>query len=236
MRILYVFPHPDDESFGPARAMAAQRRQGHAVYLLTLTRGETTNVRHSFGWTLEQMGEVRYRELLNVKRTLDLSDTRVLNLPDGGLKELDPCVIEEVIRDEILRVEPHAVVTFPIHGISGFHDHIVTHFAVTRTYLELCGSERPWLQRLAFFTVVSAPAEFPWHVNVTAPGEIDCEFQVTESDMERFHKALDCYKTYADVIARTKIHEVFDREVQFELFREDHKPPLKDLCEGLKED
>jgi dihydrofolate reductase len=24
MRILYVFPHPDDESFGPARAMAAQ--------------------------------------------------------------------------------------------------------------------------------------------------------------------------------------------------------------------
>ena len=180
------------------------------------------------------MGEVRYRELLNVKRTLDLNDTRVLNLPDGGLKELDPCVIEEVIRDEILRVKPHAVVTFPIHGISGFHDHIVTHFAVTRTYLELRGPDRPWLQRLAFFTVVSAPAEFPWHVNVTAPGEIDCEFQVMESDMERFHKALDCYKTYADVIARTKIHEVFDRKVHFELFREDHKPPLKDLCEGLK--
>ncbi len=36
MRILYIFPHPDDESFGPARAMAAQRRQGHDVYLLTL--------------------------------------------------------------------------------------------------------------------------------------------------------------------------------------------------------
>jgi hypothetical protein len=34
LRILYVFPHPDDESFGPARAMAAQKRQGHAVYLL----------------------------------------------------------------------------------------------------------------------------------------------------------------------------------------------------------
>ena len=71
-------------------------------------------------------------------------------------------------------------------------------------------------------------------MNVTAPGEIDCEFQVMESDMERFHKALDCYKTYADVIARTKIHEVFDRKVHFELFREDHKPPLKDLCAGLK--
>jgi hypothetical protein len=29
------------------------------VYLLTLTRGEATKVRHKFGWTLEQMGEAR---------------------------------------------------------------------------------------------------------------------------------------------------------------------------------
>jgi len=51
--------------------------------------------------------------------------------------------------------------------------------------------------------------------------------------MERFHRALDCYATYADVIARTRVHEVFDRDVHFELFREDHKPPLTDLSEGL---
>jgi hypothetical protein len=66
-------------------------------------------------------------------------------------------------------------------------------FAVTRVYLELHGSDHPWLQRLAFFTVVSAPAQFPWHVNVTAEREIDCAFEVTDADMERFHKALDCY-------------------------------------------
>jgi len=234
MRILYIFPHPDDESFGPARAMAAQRRQGHDVYLLTLTRGEATKVRHKFGWTLEQMGEARYRELVDVKTALDLTDIRVLNLPDGGLKELDPWTIEKSIREEILRIEPHVVVTFPIHGISGFHDHIVAHFAVTRVFLELHGPDYPWLQRLAFFTVVSAPAEFPWHVSVTAPAEIDCAIQVTDSDMERFHKALDCYVTYADVIAQTKVHQIFDREVYFELFREDHTPPFDDLCEGLR--
>ena len=60
MRILYIFPHPDDESFGPARTMAAERRQGHDVYLLTFTRGEATKVRHKFAWTLEQMGQARY--------------------------------------------------------------------------------------------------------------------------------------------------------------------------------
>jgi N-acetylglucosamine malate deacetylase 2 len=234
MRILYVFPHPDDESFGPSRAMAAQRRQEHEIHLLTLTRGEATRVRHKFGWTLEQMGEARYRELVAVGATLDLTDLRVLNLPDGGLKEMDPWAIERTIRDEMLRVEPHVVVTYPVHGISGFHDHIVTHFAVTRVYLELLGPEHPWLQRLAFFTIASAPAEFPWHVNVSAAAEIDCVFEVSAADMERFHQALDCYVTYAEVIAQTKIHQVFDQQVHFELFREDHKPPLDDLCAGLR--
>ena len=233
MRILYVFPHPDDESFGPARAMAAQRRQGHEVYLLTLTRGEATKVRHKLGWSLEQMGEARYRELLDVGKTLDLNDIQILNLPDSGLKEVDPKTIEQVVRAEMLRIQPHVVVTFPIHGISGFHDHIVTHFAVTRVYLELHGPGRPWLQRLAFFTVVSAPAQFPWHVNVTAREEIDCVLRVTDADMEQFHKALDCYITYAEVIAQTKIHDFFDAEVHFELYHEDCKPPLTDLCEGL---
>ena len=214
--------------------MAAQRRQGHDVYLLTLTRGEATKVRHKLGWTLEQMGDARYRELQEVRKTLDLTDLRVLNLPDGRLKELDPWIIEQPIRDELRRVEPHVVVTFPVHGISGFHDHIVTHFAVTRVYLELQGSEHPCLQRLAFFTVVSAPAEFPWHVNVTAQEEVDCSFRVTDGDMDRFHRALDCYVTYAEVIARTRIHQVFDADVHFEIFREDHKPPLIGLCQGLE--
>lgn len=53
--------------------------------------------------------------------------------------------------------------------------------------------------------------------------------------MERFHKALDCYVTYAEVIAKTKIHDVFGKDVYFEIFREDHKPPLRDLFDGLED-
>jgi N-acetylglucosamine malate deacetylase 2 len=235
VRILYIFPHPDDESFGPARAMAAQRRQGHEVFLLTLTRGEATRVRHKFGWTREEMGAARYREMEDVKATLDLTGMRVLELPDGDLKEFDPWTLEEAIAAEIRRVRPHVVVTFPIHGISGFHDHIVTHAAVTRAYLRLHGAEHPWLQRLAFFTIAEAPADFPWHLNVTKAEEIDCTVEVSDEDMDRFHRALDCYVTYADVIAATGIHDVFGHDVHFEIFREDHKPPLKDLFEGLED-
>ena len=70
-------------------------------------------------------------------------------------------------------------------------------------------------------------------MNVTASAEIDCAFDVSAADMERFHEALDCYVTYAEVIAQTKIHQVFDQQVHFELFREDHKPPLNDVFAGL---
>ena len=45
MTLLYVFPHPDDESFGPGPALARQVREGHAVHLLTLTKGGATKVR-----------------------------------------------------------------------------------------------------------------------------------------------------------------------------------------------
>jgi LmbE family N-acetylglucosaminyl deacetylase len=236
MRILYAFPHPDDEAYGPSRAMAAQRRSGHDVFLLTLTRGEATSVRQKFGWTLDEMGAARYREMLDVAKVLDLAGMKVLNFPDGKLKELDPWSIESAVREEILRVRPHVVVTFPVHGLSGFHDHIITHTTVTRTYLEMRGPERPWLQRLAYFTLVTAPESFPWHVNVTKPEEIDCAFEVTDAEMRKYHEALDCYVTYAEVIARTNIHEYFREDVYFEIFREDHKPPLSDLCAGLAPD
>jgi hypothetical protein len=52
--------------------------------------------------------------------------------------------------------------------------------------------------------------------------------------MELFHKAINCYVSYVDVIAKTKVRQVFNKEVHFELFRENQKPPFKDLCGGLR--
>ncbi|PIT92498.1 MAG: hypothetical protein COU08_02200 [Candidatus Harrisonbacteria bacterium CG10_big_fil_rev_8_21_14_0_10_42_17] len=38
-KFLYIFPHPDDESFGPAQAIAKHIEEGDEVHLLTLTKG-----------------------------------------------------------------------------------------------------------------------------------------------------------------------------------------------------
>ena len=45
MKFLYIFPHPDDESFGPTAGMFLQLEQGHEVHLLTLTKGGATKER-----------------------------------------------------------------------------------------------------------------------------------------------------------------------------------------------
>ena len=233
MKVLYIFAHPDDESFGPAAAMSKQRRQGHEVYLLTLTRGGATKQRFKYDYSVAEMGEVRYREMQDVARVLDLSGMVVLDLPDSGLKEMDPREIERVVAREIERIQPDVVVTDAVHGVSGFHDHLVTHAIVKRVYVEL-RERAPYLKRLAFSTITK---EWAQKINPcfgsSKPGEIDCTFDVDEIDLENKNRALDCYVTYQDTIERFGIKKHVIRHIAYEIYQEDHDPPLNDLFEGL---
>lgn len=236
MRILYIFPHPDDESFGPARAISAQVRAGHEVGLLTLTRGGATKERHRLGLSVKQMGAARFEEMQNVRGVLDLSDLTVLDLPDSGLKELDPRVIEEVVTDHIEHVQPDIVVTYPVHGISGFHDHLVTHAIVKRVWVALQDHEAVYLKRLAFFTLTEEQAEMGSRMHRlfgSSEAETDCLMTVDEQDMDAFRRALDCYVTYREMIEKTNVRESLDRIAAFEFFGESFDPPVENLCAGL---
>lgn len=235
MKILYIFPHPDDESFGPAHAISKQRRQGHEVYLLTLTKGGATKQRHKYGYTIEEMGEVRYKEMLEVAKVLDLNNMTVLDMPDSGLKEIDPREIEKVVREEIEKVKPEVLVTYAVHGISGFHDHLVSHAVVKRVYEELKGNAS-YLKRLAFFTVTEEDAKKVevFKLNFSKPEEIDCVIETDGSDIDKAMKALSCYKTYEEVIKDTNIREFMHKNVVFEIYKEKHEPKLTDLFEKLK--
>lgn len=137
MRILYIFPHPDDESFGPAAAMWNQKQLGHEIHLFTLTKGGATKVRHKLGLSIDEMGEVRHKEMLNVAKTLQLDSFHILDLPDSGLADIDPRIIEEAIEQHLHQLKPDVVVSYPVHGISGFPDHLVTHAVVKRVYCQM---------------------------------------------------------------------------------------------------
>jgi LmbE family N-acetylglucosaminyl deacetylase len=238
MRILYIFPHPDDESFGPAGAIHEQVRAGHEVHLLTLTKGGATRVRHELGLSVEEMGAVRIKELEKVKEVLGLASLTVYDLPDSGLKEIDPRTIEAEIQKEIERLQPAVLVSYPVHGISGFHDHLVCHAVVKRLFLQMKDDGADYLRRLAFFTLSDDSSEHARDSKFslsTSPADlVDCIVPVSEVSHAAFHAALDCYETYQETIRQSNVRNVVSREVAFEIFGESFDPPLNDLTAQLK--
>ncbi|MCB9235645.1 MAG: PIG-L family deacetylase [Bacteroidia bacterium] len=235
-RFLYIFPHPDDESFGPAAGMHAQLREGHEVFLLTLTRGGATKMRFSLNKTVEEMGLIRLKELEAVRDYLQLTGLTVLDLEDGGLREMDPRELEWIIREQIEQIQPNIVVTYPVHGISGHHDHLVCHAVVKRLYVELL-EIHTYLQRLAFFTLPDLE-ETPTQggmvrVNRSRKAFIDCVLTLTPANEKALVDCLNCYPTYRQVIEETGVAHKAWETLHFELFGEDYKPPITSLTENL---
>lgn len=234
MKILYIFPHPDDESFGPAPAISAQLRQGHKVYLLTLTKGEATKQRFRLGVNKKEMGEIRYKEMKCVEKVLGLSGMEVLDLPDNELKNLNPIEIENVIESHIHKIEPDVVVTYAVHGVSGFHDHLVTHAVVKRAFCKIKDEAYPYPKRLAFFTRMGeVDRDGKFRLEASADDEIKFIEKCNEEDMQKFRDALDCYETYQQVIEDSNVKKVVTNEVPFEIFGEEIDGRLNSLVDNL---
>jgi len=214
--------------------MSKQLRQGHEVFLLSLTRGGATRQRFKYNYTVEEMGSVRFAEMQRVNEVLGLSGMTVLDLPDSGLKEMDPREIEKVVVDEVERIKPEVLVSYAVHGISGFHDHLVTHAIVKRVFVELKES-KSCLKRLAFVTVSEIESQKSKHfpLSFSTPDEIDCVVEVDEEDIKKSHLALDCYVTFQETIEKSGIKGFIGREASFELYQENFDLPLRDLFERL---
>lgn len=234
MKILYIFPHPDDESFGPAPAISAQLREGHEVYLITLTKGEATKQRHRLGISKEEMGEIRFKEMQCVEKVLGLSGMTVMNMPDNELKWQNPIEIENAIEEHIHHLKPDILVTYAVHGISGFHDHLVTHAVVKRVYCKLREEGTSYPKRLAFYTRQGEVVQNNnFRLSASKDEEIAFVQQCNDEDMEKFHRALDCYETYQEVIERSNVRNEVTNEVAFEVFGEEIEGRLSSIIDGM---
>src|SRR5690606_31712546 len=134
---------------------------------------------------------VRFREMQEVARTLDLSSMEVLGFPDGQLQEFDPRMLEDAVAAVIATTRPDVLVTYPIHGISGHPDHLVIHGIVKRVFCALQGQAGA-ARRLAFFTLrrEGRPDRLP-HLKGSPDEAIDCIVRFDEEDRARAAQALD---------------------------------------------
>lgn len=119
--VLAVCAHPDDESFGLGGIIAAFRRQGTALDLLCLTRGESSTLGDAA--SADELAQRRAVELADAGAALGLRRIRQLAHPDGGLATvaLEPLVAE--VERSITEAEAECLLVFDCDGITGHPDH-----------------------------------------------------------------------------------------------------------------
>jgi LmbE family N-acetylglucosaminyl deacetylase len=125
LRLLAIFPHPDDESLGLGGTLAKYSAEGINTFLICATRGER-------GWNgpedqdpgFEALGRIREAELRCAARHLGSEEVSFLDAIDGEVDQVDPGEIIAKITAHLRRIRPHVVVTFPTDGNYGHPDHI----------------------------------------------------------------------------------------------------------------
>src|SRR3972149_8828237 len=87
-KILAVFAHPDDETFGPGGTLAKYAQEGVEIHLLCATRGErgewSASAKASAG-KQEKIHHIREKELLRSAKILGIKKVEFLNFVDGYL-------------------------------------------------------------------------------------------------------------------------------------------------------
>lgn len=235
-RLLLVFPHPDDESYGCGGTIAKYVNEGQTeVYLLTLTRGEASSQGPRLGLTKEQMGEKRSKEMQEVARIYGLSELFLLDFPDGRLEHLDPRELEEAVVRIALQISPQVIISYPPHGISGFIDHLITHAVAKRAFVELREQNRA-IRRFAMHCVTENIARRASRVLRGDPeDQIDCSIAV-QPFLETKRRALEVQQSIAAVIEQDNVDNLLLQPYEtYRFFQERFSPPLRDLFEQLPE-
>jgi LmbE family N-acetylglucosaminyl deacetylase len=237
MRIMYIFPHPDDESFGPAAANHQQIQEGNEVVLLTFTKGGATKIRHQLGLSVQEMGQVREKEMERVKSVLGIMNMIVLDYEDGGLSRVHPIDLENEVKKWVSHLRPDIVVTYPVHGGSGHHDHIALHHAVKRVFFSKLPQLAFW-KRLAFFTVIDTGK--PMFLDGGVPRvtqsrkeDIAVSMRLSPENIAAMKNALLCYETYQEMVKTTNVVERIGNTTYFELAGESFDTVLSSLTESV---
>jgi LmbE family N-acetylglucosaminyl deacetylase len=125
LKLLAIFPHPDDETLGLGSTLARYSAEGVETQLVCATRGE-------MGWFdsegpnpgSEGVGLIRTEELKCAASQLGLYAVHFLDYIDGLVDQAEPLEIIAKLVAYIRRIRPHVVVTFGPDGSYGHPDHI----------------------------------------------------------------------------------------------------------------
>lgn len=134
---------------------------------------------------------VRAGELEAAGRALGARSTRLLDLPDGRLADVDPEGLRGVVHEAVKRTRPDGLLVFDTTGISGHPDHV----AATAAALEAAG--RLNLPVLAWTLTDELAGQLHSETGVPFTGCGPTGHLVVEVDRTAQHEAIACHASQA---------------------------------------
>jgi LmbE family N-acetylglucosaminyl deacetylase len=131
-KILIIFPHPDDESLSVSGLVQTAKKLGKNITLLVLTKGEKGE---AYKCSLEDLGEIRKKEMEKSAKIIGVSNLIQLDFPDGKLKQKKSEILK-YLDNQIKISDPDLVITYDLSGLYGHEDHIVVSEIVTNLIKE----------------------------------------------------------------------------------------------------
>jgi LmbE family N-acetylglucosaminyl deacetylase len=239
-RLLCVFAHPDDESYGPGGTIARYALEGAEVFLLMFTCGEAGTIGISRDIPRERLSGLRTDELAAACDALGVAEHRILGTPDRGVEDIDPSwAVDQIVRD-IQKYRPHVLLTFHHKGISGHADHI----AVAR-YLDEAfdrfGAAAEAPVKLYGYGITRRMAELYKRPGVVPleENEIDAVLEIPDAAMDRKIEAIRRHETQFDFYLSQQKKFDYRREARpehFHLRKTRRQKPTgieRDLFDGI---
>ncbi len=185
MRILTVFAHPDDESFGPAGALAKYVQLGAELAGIWFTRGEAGETYLDPPPTPAELAVLRTNDLQEAARIIGYGAVEVLDYPDSGLSGVPEEELEGMVRQAIARHRPEMILTFGPGGISGHPDHITLSRVTTQAFHR--ANEDEFGVRALFYEAVPSDREMEFDLSALPDGNPNTF--IDASEMRAVHLA-----------------------------------------------
>ncbi|MBP7928150.1 PIG-L family deacetylase [Patescibacteria group bacterium] len=218
-RMLFVYPHPDDETYFAGGLIQHAIKKAEETVVVCLTKGEASTLNFTNNKEAA-LSDIRSREFVEVMKIFSVKNYELGSFRDGGLKNSETQVYD-YLKQLVEKYKPSHLITFEPHGVYGHPDHI----ALSNCVKSLCNR----LNIKLIYTTVSKNyrsnesslqmAEDPEKV---IPLEPNARLMLTPQELITKIKALKAYKSQIGVKQETlaqTLHQVAKlRFLPFEYF------------------
>jgi len=226
-RVLAIFPHPDDESYGPSGTLfRIGRAADAATAVFTMTRGEASSMGPQQGLSKDEVAALRRERLVEVDRMLGLDALLIGDFPDSGMAYRPMSELTQAVGDCLDAFDPQVVIAHDPRGVNAHPDHIAAHWAIRAAL-----ATRPHI-RLAMLAYLSDIVEQikPRLMFATPDEAVDCVIELDAAETEAKERCLEIHDALITITGDGQDGRIVRPPIErYDFLGEDFNPPVDSL-------